>query len=180
MPSVVTTAVDAVVPVVVDGDGLFALSWNEEGTPGFLIDREVATVLTPHDGEFGRLTGAPPGDDRIAATHELADMTGAVVLLKGPTTVVADPGGHTLLVTNGSERLATAGRARRARRIVPGGGHAGADGGRSRRVGACRGGRERGSRHGRGRSGPPDPERDRVVPRSLTGRSRGRRACWRR
>lgn len=109
MPSVVTTVLEAVVPTVVDGDALFALSWNEEGNPSFLTEREVPTVLTPHDGEFGLLTGRRPGRDRIAAAHHLARMAGAVVLLKGPTTVVAEPNGRTLLVTNGSERLATAG-----------------------------------------------------------------------
>ena len=109
MPSVVTTVLEAVVPTVVDGDALFALSWNEEGNPGFLVDRDVPTVLTPHDGEYGLLTGRRPGDDRIAAARHLARMAGAVVLLKGPTTVVAEPDGRTLLVTNGSRRLATAG-----------------------------------------------------------------------
>lgn len=109
MPSVVTTVLEAVVPTVVDGDALFALSWNEEGNPSFLIEREVPTVLTPHDGEYGLLTGRRPGPDRIAAAHRLAEMAGAVVVLKGPTTVVAAPDGRTLLVTNGSERLATAG-----------------------------------------------------------------------
>lgn len=109
IPSVVATVVDAVVPVVVDGDGLFALSWNDAGNPGFLREREVPTVLTPHDGEYGRLMGHSPGADRLAAAHDLAAMTGAVVLLKGPTTVVASPDGRALLVTNGTERLATAG-----------------------------------------------------------------------
>ncbi len=66
-------------------------------------------VLTPHDGEFARLTGAGPGADRIAAASGLARRCGAVVLLKGPTTVVADPGGSVLLATAGSPRLATAG-----------------------------------------------------------------------
>jgi len=109
IPSIVRTVMESVVPTVVDGDGLFALSWNEEGHASFLTDREVHTVLTPHDGEYGRLTGRRPGADRIAAAHALVDLTGATVLLKGPTTVVAAPGGRTLLVTNGSERLATAG-----------------------------------------------------------------------
>lgn len=109
VPSLVQTVLDSVVPVVIDGDGLFALSWNQDGDPSFLAQREVATVLTPHDGEYGLLTGRPPEEDRIADAHRLAAMTGATVLLKGPTTVVAAPGGHTWLVTNGSERLATAG-----------------------------------------------------------------------
>lgn len=109
VPSVVRTVTESVVPVVVDGDGLFALSWNDEGTPAFLVDRDVPTVLTPHDGEFGLLTGSRPGPDRIAAAERLVDMCGAVVLLKGSTTVVAAPGVPTRLITNGDQRLATAG-----------------------------------------------------------------------
>lgn len=109
VPSVVRTVLESVVPVVIDGDGLFALSWNDEGTPAFLREREVPTVLTPHDGEYGLLTGSRPGVDRVAAARQLVELSGAVVLLKGPTTVVAAPDGRTLLVTNGDERLATAG-----------------------------------------------------------------------
>ncbi|WP_272936375.1 NAD(P)H-hydrate dehydratase, partial [Mycobacterium tuberculosis] len=41
------------------------------------------TVLTPHAGEFARLAGAPPGDDRVGACRQLADALGATVLLKG-------------------------------------------------------------------------------------------------
>lgn len=107
--SVVRSVVDSVVPVVVDGDGLFAMSWNDEGTPAFLSEREVPTVLTPHDGEFGLLTGSRPGSDRIAAAERLVTMCGCAVLLKGATTVVAAPGVATRLVTNGDQRLATAG-----------------------------------------------------------------------
>ena len=71
-------------------------------------------VLTPHDGEYARLAGAPPGDDRIAAARDLAARVGAVVLLKGPTTVVAAPDGEVRLPTAGDQRLATAGHRRRA------------------------------------------------------------------
>ena len=109
VPSIVRTVLESVVPIVVDGDGLFALSWNEEGTPAFLVERQIPTVLTPHDGEYGLLTGSRPGLDRIAAAEHLAEMCGCTVLLKGPTTVVAAPGSPTRLVTNGDQRLATAG-----------------------------------------------------------------------
>ena len=68
-----------------------------------------AVVLTPHEGEFTRLSGSAPGPDHIAAAAALAEKCGAVVLLKGPTTVVAAPGGEVLLATAGSPRLATAG-----------------------------------------------------------------------
>src|SRR5206468_9360892 len=55
----------ATIPVVVDGDGLTALG----GDVG--KHTRPDTVLTPHDGEFERLTGKPPGDDRIASVREL-------------------------------------------------------------------------------------------------------------
>lgn len=108
-PSVVETITEALCPVVVDGDGLFAVTWNAQGPGAVLRSRRGATVLTPHDGEFALLTGSAPGPDRIAAARSLAADTDAVVLLKGPTTVVADPLGQVLLITNGSARLATAG-----------------------------------------------------------------------
>jgi NAD(P)H-hydrate repair Nnr-like enzyme with NAD(P)H-hydrate dehydratase domain len=69
----------------------------------------VPTVLTPHDGEYGTMTGAPPGPDRIGAAQALVDITGATVLLKGPVTVVASPARIPTLVDAGDQRLATAG-----------------------------------------------------------------------
>jgi NAD(P)H-hydrate epimerase len=91
------------VPTVVDGDGLRALGRDvARGT-------QRGTILTPHDGEFERLAGRRPGADRIAAARTLAARVGGVVLLKGPTTVVAAPDGDVLLATEGDARLATAG-----------------------------------------------------------------------
>jgi NAD(P)H-hydrate epimerase len=92
--------------VLVDGDGLTALG---DGAAQVLQGRSQPAVLTPHDGEYKRLAGHPPGDDRIAAARELAATTQAVVLLKGPTTVVAHPDGRARLTTTGDQRLATAG-----------------------------------------------------------------------
>jgi NAD(P)H-hydrate epimerase len=94
------------VPLLVDGDGLTALG---KSAAEVLSGRPAPAVLTPHDGEFARLAGAPPGDDRIASTRDLASRVGAVVLLKGPTTVVAHPDGRVRLSTEGDARLATAG-----------------------------------------------------------------------
>jgi ADP-dependent NAD(P)H-hydrate dehydratase / NAD(P)H-hydrate epimerase len=99
----------APVPTVVDGDALFALAWQAEGAGALLRRRSAPTVLTPHDGEFALLTGSRPGLDRIASARRLAADTGAVVLLKGPATVVAEPFGSVLVVTAGDRRLATAG-----------------------------------------------------------------------
>lgn len=100
---------DAPLPTVVDGDALFAMAWNADGAGALLRRRTRPTVLTPHDGEFALLTGTQPGGDRLIAARRLAADTGCVVLLKGPTTVVADPDGRVLVVTAGDERLATAG-----------------------------------------------------------------------
>ena len=94
------------VPVLVDGDGLSALG---ERVGNVLSGRRAATVLTPHDGEFTRLAGRTPGADRIAAARSMAAASGAVVLLKGPTTVVAHPDGRVRLSISGDARLATAG-----------------------------------------------------------------------
>lgn len=96
-------------PMVVDGDGLFALAWSAEGAAATLRQRTAPTVLTPHDGEYTLLRGTRPGPDRIAAAVDLARETNCVVLLKGPTTVCASPDGFSLLVNSGDERLATAG-----------------------------------------------------------------------
>jgi NAD(P)H-hydrate repair Nnr-like enzyme with NAD(P)H-hydrate dehydratase domain len=66
-------------------------------------------VLTPHAGEFARLAGSPPGDDRIGAARKLADGFGATVLLKGNVTVIAEPGGPVYLNPAGQSWAATAG-----------------------------------------------------------------------
>ncbi len=67
------------------------------------------TVLTPHEGEFRALTGQAVGANRFADVRRLAAATGAVVLLKGPTTLIASPDGWVDVVTTGDQRLATAG-----------------------------------------------------------------------
>jgi NAD(P)H-hydrate epimerase len=107
--SVRNTVTRAPVPVVVDGDGLFALAWSGDGAAHLLRQRHAPTVLTPHDGEYAILTGARIGPDRIGAARSLARATNCVVVLKGPGTVVAEPGGRTHVVTAGDSRLATAG-----------------------------------------------------------------------
>jgi hydroxyethylthiazole kinase-like uncharacterized protein yjeF len=95
-------------PVLVDADGLYALGGREEAAE-ILRARRAVTVLTPHEGEFARLAGSPPPPDRLGGVQDLADALGAVVLLKGSTTLVAAPGGDVLVTTAGDSRLATAG-----------------------------------------------------------------------
>lgn len=100
---------EAPLPVVVDGDALFAMAWNAEGAAALLRRRVPPTVLTPHDGEYRLLTGSAPSADRLDSARRLAAATGCVVLLKGPATVVAAPDGEVLVANTGDQRLATAG-----------------------------------------------------------------------
>ena len=82
---------EAPMPIVVDADALNALAID----PSALRVRHAAglapAILTPHDGEYERLAGRAVGDDRVAAARDLARRTEAVVLLKGPATVIAAP-----------------------------------------------------------------------------------------
>ena len=96
------------VPAVVDADGLTAMgTFAEVGK--LTSTREAQVVLTPHEGEFKRLMGRAVSEDRVADVREAARLSGAVVLLKGSTTVVASPDGRVLFAAAGSPRLATAG-----------------------------------------------------------------------
>ena len=95
----------APVPLVLDADGLNALAGDLAPIKG----RSDATVLTPHEGEYKRIAGAEVGGDRLAAARSLAARAGAVVLLKGPATVVAQPDGRAAINPTGGPWLATAG-----------------------------------------------------------------------
>lgn len=95
-------------PLVVDADGLNALV----GRLDRVAERRSPTVLTPHPGEAARLletTAAALNQDRIDAARTLASRSGAVVVLKGARTVVADASGRALVIPTGGPSLATGG-----------------------------------------------------------------------
>ena len=75
---------NAACPVVVDADGINVL----EGHIDVLRGAACPVVLTPHDGEYRRLMGRLPGEDRVGAAAALAEKTGATVLLKGHRTAI--------------------------------------------------------------------------------------------
>lgn len=97
-------------PLVVDADGLNALADGARWWQGI----RGSLVLTPHPGEFARLTAAdaPDGDDDDARGQAAADAAlrwDQVVVLKGAHTVIADPGGESLRSNVATPALATAG-----------------------------------------------------------------------
>lgn len=97
-------------PVVVDADGINALA----EIPELTRDLHAAAVLTPHPGEFRRLTEAMGlrdlglAESRERAAEGLAQRLGVIVVLKGARTVVSD-GARTWVNPSGHPCLATAG-----------------------------------------------------------------------
>ncbi len=92
-------------PVVVDADALKALASADQ------LPRHPGAVLTPHAGEFERLSGNPLPKDlesRVEAVRALAEKLGCTVLSKGPVDVVSDSR-RVKLIDNGNAAMATGG-----------------------------------------------------------------------
>jgi ADP-dependent NAD(P)H-hydrate dehydratase / NAD(P)H-hydrate epimerase len=94
-------------PVLVDADGITILAAHRD-----LLRRSAPTLITPHAGELARLTGADRGSieaRRLEHATAAAAELGITVLLKGSTTVIAEPDGTVWVNSTGSAWLATAG-----------------------------------------------------------------------
>jgi len=99
---------EAEVPVVLDADGLNA----HAGDLGAIAGRPAPTVLTPHEGELGRLLGIDSDEVRARRLHHVRDAARAaraIVVLKGDDTLIAEPGGFVAVSPGASAALATAG-----------------------------------------------------------------------
>jgi hydroxyethylthiazole kinase-like uncharacterized protein yjeF len=101
------------VPLLVDADALNALAAarGEERVEA-LRRRPAATVLTPHPGEMSRLNREPIASiqaRRVEAARALARESGALVVLKGQRTVVAEPTGRAALNPTGNPGMGTGG-----------------------------------------------------------------------
>jgi len=96
------------VPVVLDADGLNAFARR----PMALTSHRADLILTPHAGEFARLSGGTAREvegDRVGHVRWLAAEAGATVLLKGTRTLVGTPDGHVRVNPTGGPFLATGG-----------------------------------------------------------------------
>ncbi len=97
---------DLDLPVVLDADGINALC----GHIDILDKRSAPTVLTPHEGEFARLTGcALPLRDRLSAARSFAQEHHCTLVLKGHGTVTAAPTGKCWICGTGNPGMAKGG-----------------------------------------------------------------------
>jgi ADP-dependent NAD(P)H-hydrate dehydratase / NAD(P)H-hydrate epimerase len=106
LKATVLNLLDRSISIVLDADALTIF----QDKPGQLFTKlHGHSILTPHEGEFARLFPDIEFDDRTKAAVAAANRSGAVVLLKGPETVIATPQGQVAINRHSSPWLATAG-----------------------------------------------------------------------
>ena len=110
----VLTALSANRGIVLDADALTSFGEAPERLfEAIKAAHDQQVVLTPHEGEFPRLfsdiSNKHPLRSKLERVRAAAERSGAIVLLKGPDTVVAAPDGRATIASNAPPWLATAG-----------------------------------------------------------------------
>jgi ADP-dependent NAD(P)H-hydrate dehydratase / NAD(P)H-hydrate epimerase len=97
-------------PTVLDAD---AITVFQDASTDLFKAVQGPCVLTPHEGEFARIFKSSDGDSKLIRAQKAAQLSGAVIVLKGSDTVIASPDRQgamqTIVNTNAPATLATAG-----------------------------------------------------------------------
>ena len=99
---------DLEVPMVIDADGLNALSKNIE----WIFEKKSEVIITPHLGEMSRLSNMPIEkieDNPIKIAKKFSAKWNVTLVLKGARTIIASPEGEVFISTKGNPGMATAG-----------------------------------------------------------------------
>jgi NAD(P)H-hydrate epimerase len=100
-------------PLVLDADGVSVFAGEVAGLADLVRGAGGPVVVTPHEGEFARLfrdvSEVPAAEPRLRRARAAAARLGAIVVLKGPDTIVAAPDGRASIAANAPAFLATAG-----------------------------------------------------------------------
>ncbi len=104
---IVKTILEVNCPLILDADALNIVAKLDAETA--FSHRTAPTILTPHVGEFKRLFTKIPTTNKYPAAIAAAKASGAIVLLKGARTAIAQPDGKVAIVTQSTPALARGG-----------------------------------------------------------------------
>ncbi len=96
------------IPIILDADGINAISRNIN----ILQEKQAPVIVTPHPGEFARLTGVPVAEiqqNRLRMARAFAVQHDVVLVLKGAKTIIAYPDGTAYVNPTGNPGMATGG-----------------------------------------------------------------------
>jgi hydroxyethylthiazole kinase-like uncharacterized protein yjeF len=96
--------------VIIDAEGLTAFEAQPQELFALIQQRSAPTILTPHKGEFDRLfPELGNAESKLEQAKRAAEISGGVIVFKGPDTVVSAPDGLSAITEQAPPWLATAG-----------------------------------------------------------------------